>query len=146
MLNNFQFINDTLYKDIRLSATPGFSLSSFTASHNAGSGFDSLVIAVVPDTRIRNCIIFVSNKPSVSNAPANYLYTYIKPINANASGITVRVPAVDLNNAGIFYGEPVYYAVYSYVVNDASVYEDMVTGNNVYNAVNYPLVDSALCP
>jgi hypothetical protein len=60
--------------------------------------------------------------------------------------VVISIPAGDLNNAGLFYGEQVYYAAYSYVVNDASVYEDMATGKNVYNAVGSPLVDSALCP
>lgn len=146
VLNNFTFINDTLYRDIGLSAVPTFSLTSFTAYHNAGSAYDSLVITVTADTKARNCIIFVSDKPGVSNDPASYIYTYVKTIAANATYMLVRVPASDLNVANIFYGQPVYYAAYSYVVNDVSVYEDMVTGRNVYNAVGAALADSAICP
>jgi hypothetical protein len=146
MLDNFQFVNDTLYRDIWMSAIPAFRLSSFSASHNPGSVNDSLVMTFPQDTRFRRCIVFVGHKPSVSNMPGDYINNYMIVLNANQTTASMLVPVSDLNAAGFFYGEAVYYAVYSYVMLDGSVYEDMVTGNNVYNAVSNPIVDSAMCP
>ena len=102
------------------------------------------------DTKARNLIIFVNNKLPVNNLPENYQLAYVKPITVSgwgsAQSLTVRVPSSDLNGVNIFYGQKVYYAVYSYVVNDASVYTDEATGKNVYTAVGTGLVDSTLAP
>ncbi len=56
------------------------------------------------------------------------------------------IPDYELHNANIFYGETAYYAIYSYVVNDASVYADPHTGKKIYTAVGNPIVDSATAP
>jgi hypothetical protein len=145
-LNNFQFVSDTLNKDIGLSAIPGFLLTSLSASRSLASASDSLSIKVIPDIRARRCIVFVNNAPNVGNAPANYLLAYIKAIPANDTVVTLLIPAQDLADAGLATNNKVYFAAYSYVVNDASVYEDLATGKSVYNAVNNPLIDSALAP
>ncbi len=147
MVPNVGFIKDTLYQHINLSLKPTFNVESFTAMHNAGSTYDSLIITAGADTRARNCIVFVNNKPAVNNQPGNYLISYVKTINPNTGIAVLRIPAWELNSAGIFFGEPVYFAAYSYVVNDASVYEDPATGKNIYNAVGTTvLIDSAICP
>lgn len=145
MLNNFQFLKDTLNRDIKLSAIPNFSLTLY-AGHNTGSQNDSLVITCTPDTRPRSFIIFVNNSSAVSNTPANYLLAIAKAIPANSAKVTVQVPAQDLYNAGFTSGSIAYYAVYSYVVNDVSAYEDLATGKNVYNAVSNPTTGSAATP
>jgi len=144
--NNFQFLSGTLNRDIKLSAIPSFSLS-FTYAGPAASLNDSLVINCQPsDPQARNCIIFVGNTPSVGAGEANYLLSYVKAIPANAQKITGIISAQELYNAGFTSGSTAYYAVYSYPVNDQSVYEDQATGKNVYNAVSNPQIDSALVP
>lgn len=143
---NVQFLSDTLYLPIAMSAKPTFNLSSFKAYYNQGSAYDSLIISVPADTRIRNCIVFVNNTNTVSSKPANYLLTYVKAINPGMTTVQMKIHASELNSAGIFYGERVYFSAYSYVVNDASVYIDRATGNIVYNAVGNAIVDSTICP
>lgn len=138
--------SDTLYKDVKLSAIPTFQVVSMSAYHNAGSANDSLILSFDADTRQRNCIVFASSLPTVSNQPGNYMLSYTHAIVANATRVQILVPATDLNGANIFYGQRVYYVAYSYVVNDVSVYEDQNTGKNVYNAVGTAVIDSALCP
>ncbi len=146
VLNTVQFVSGTLYRDIKLSAIPGFAITGFTAAQSSVTANDSLVINVNADTRIRRCILFVNSASTVSNDISNHLFGYIIDIPANNTTVTVSVPAQDLYNANITSGRKVYYAVYSYVVNDASVYEDFTTGKKVYNAVSNPLIDSAIAP
>lgn len=151
-INNIGFVKDTFFQAVKLSAKPNFNISTFDAYHNTGSEFDSLVINVPSDTRARNIIVFVHNKASVSNTPGNYLLTIVKPVPAVAGGwpilskVVVRIHASELNNANIFYGEQVYFAAYSYVINDMSVYTDPGTGKEVYNALGVALIDSAMAP
>lgn len=143
VINNVNFVAGTLYRDVKLSAIPDSFITAFASIQAANSDNDSLVIHVVPDTRARNCIVFMHNASTVANVPSNYLLHYVRSIPANAGSITVLIPQQDMLNAGITAGAKVYYAVYSYVVNDVSAYEDETTGKNVYNAVNlHPLVDS----
>jgi len=146
MLDRFQFLSDTLNKDIKLSAIPSFSITTFSAFHTTGEAYDSLYIAYAPDTRARECIIFVNNTSTVGNTPANYLINYAKAINANTSRAAFLIPAQDLYDAGFSTGNTVYYAIYSYVVGDVSVYEDLTTGKNVYNSVSSPITGSTTTP
>ena len=148
-VNNVNFLNDTTYQDIRLSELPNFDISTFSSMYNTGSSNDSLIMTFPADTKARNLIIFVNDKLPVNNSPENYRLAYIKPIpttwGANTTMI-FRVPEADLSGVNIFYGEKVYYSVYSYVVNDASVYTDEATGKSVYTAVGAGLVDSTIAP
>jgi hypothetical protein len=146
MAFNIPVVSDTFYKDIKLSQKPAFNISTFTAFHNAGSLFDSLVLGYEADSRPRACIVFVGKNTNVSNQPANYLLYYTKILNTWSTKVNIQVPATDLNGAGIYYGEQVFYAAYSYVINDASAYEDPATGRNVYNAIGSAIIDSAKCP
>ncbi len=144
VINNFQFLNGNLNKDIKLSAIPTFSL---TFTSYAGVVSDSLVINCTPDPQVRNCIVFVNNSASIGNQPAYYLLSYVKSIPANASQVTMVINKQELYNTEVLAtGSMAYYALYSYVVNDQSVYEDQTTGKNVYNAVSNPVIDSALVP
>lgn len=144
-LNNVQFITGTLNRDIKLSIIPDSFLNSFTSMPASSIAADSLTINVDADSRARNCIVFLSNNSSVSNG--SYLLSYVKSIPANATKVIAVIPAQDLYNAGFTSGAKVYYAAYSYVINDVSVYEDLSTGKNVYNAVNHiPLIDSSIVP
>ena len=138
------FVKDTLYKNFRMSAVPDFDLLSFAAFFNAGTTYDSVVMTVNADTRARTWIVFVSNKPGVSSS--NYLLAFARTINPNLTRVGMRISAAELNSAGIFYGEMIYYAAYSYVVGDVSVYEDAATGNSIYTAVGTALVDTAIAP
>ncbi len=150
LVKNIPFLSDTFNTDIALTRKPDFNLAGFTAYHNTGSQFDSLVFAVPADTKARNLIVFVNNKRSVSNDPNNYLLAYVKAIPASSwvgnVNVMLRIPASDLNNANIYYGEQIYFAACSYVVNDVSLYEDPTTGKQVYNAVGTALVDSTIAP
>jgi hypothetical protein len=145
--SNVIFISDTLYKDIKLSALPTFNVNALSAHHTPGSHFDSLTISVDIDSRARNVIIFVNNNRLVGHD--NYILSYVKTIPAgtiNPFLMMLPIPVTDLNNANIFYGQEVYYAACSYVINDASVYEDITTGKNVYNAVGTAIIDSSVAP
>ena len=140
-VNNFQYILDTVSRDVKLSIIPSFSPLTFVGYATAGpvTG-DSLIVTFNPDTRARNCIIFLNNNATVNGQPANYLLSYVRGINAsnsvNPTRVQFTVPAQDLYDAGFASGSTVYYAVYGYVVSDASVYEDLTTGKNVYNAIS----------
>ena len=150
VVNNVNFLSDTAYQNVSMSQLPNFDITSFISTYNTGSSNDSLIMTFPTDTKVRNLIIFVNNKLPVNNMPGNYQLAYVKPIPVSgwgsATSLTVRVPSGDLNGVNIFYGQKVYYAVYSYVVNDASVYTDEATGKNVYTAVGTGLVDSTLAP
>ena len=144
---NISFVVGTLNRDIALSAIPDAFITSFTANAGIAGNYDSLVLNVSSEIQKRNCIVFVSNTSAVSNASAGHLLTYIISIEPGTTRSTVLIPASDLRNAGIAGGSMVYYAAYSYVVNDRSVYEDFATGKYIYNAVNAnPIIDSAIAP
>ena len=150
VLNNVNFISGNLYKDVKLSAIPDSFIISFAASLNSGSLSDSLALTVMPDTRVRKCIVFVGLS-NVSSNPSLYKLKYVVNIPGTTGAVPYTIPYMiprqDLLDAALASGTAVYYAAYSYVVNDVSVYEDITTGNNVYNAVNvHPIVDSAIVP
>lgn len=144
--SGIQLVMGALYADVNLSAIPDSFVSTFTAYHNSGSVNDSLVFTFLPDTRLRYCIVFANNIPTVSNATAYYKWSQVLSISPTAPLVTYTVPAADLVNSGIASGVPVYYVAYSYVVGDASVYEDLASGKKVYNAVSGPVFDSTLAP
>jgi hypothetical protein len=148
VLNKFQFLADTLNKDIKMAAIPNFAFTTFTTYSNPTSPApnDSLEITFNADTRGREFIIFVNSSASVSNAVSNYLLVYAKAIPANATKANFVVNKQDLLDAGFSSGQMAYYAVYAYVTNDVSLYEDFATGKGVYNAVNNQMVDSTLVP
>jgi hypothetical protein len=144
---NFQYLADTLIKDIKLSAIPSFSPSAMTATLSSVTGNDSLVFSITPDSRVRDIIVFVNNTSTVNNLPANYLLTYVKAVPANASVVSLLVPANDLHDQGINTGSTAYFAAYGYPVSDESVYEDITSGKSVYNALSGSSVTaSAVAP
>ncbi len=142
---HFAFVKDTLYKNLKMSARPGFDLTSFRASYSLQlAAYDSVLVTFNADTRIRNWIVFVSNKPSVS--ASDYLLAFTKSIPANATASAFRISAPELNNAGMFFGEIAYYAAYSYAVNDISLFDEPTTGRAIYTAVGTPVRDTAIAP
>ena len=148
-LNSFPYLLGDLNKDVKMTSVPDSFITSFKTIHNAGSLYDSLVITATPDPLPRNCIIFLNNNSNVNNYYINgYLLAFVINIAPNVTTVTKLVPQDALINAGFTSGvSMVYYAAYSYVINDASVYEDLSTGKNVYNAVNAnPIIDSAIAP
>jgi len=134
--NNFQFLSDTLNRDIKLSAIPSFAPTAFAAYETAGMTGDSLVLSFDADPRPRTCIVFLNSTATVNNLPANYLLYYSKAIAANQTKAVINIPSQDLYDAGIGSGNTAYYAAYGYVVSDASAYEDLNTGKAVINAVS----------
>ena len=148
LLNSFPFLLGALNKDIRLSAIPDSFVTSLSVTHYATSLYDSLVINVIPDPMPRNCIIFLNNTAAVNNTETNYLLSFVRGIPANSSSVSFLLSKEQLTNAGFKSGlSELYLAAYSYVVNDGSVYEDLATGKNVYNAVNAnPVIDSVIAP
>ncbi len=144
--NNIQLVTGNLNVDIKLSAIPDSFVTGFGAYHSAGAAYDSLVISFKADSRQRNCILFASNTPLVGGQPGYYLYSKVLSISPTAPLVTYNVPKQDLTDMGMISGQPVYYAVFSYVVGDASVYEDFTTGQNVYNAVSGGIGDSTVVP
>ena len=145
---NVPFLKDSIYTDVKMSQIPAFNLSTFTAYHNTGSQYDSLVMTFPGDARVRNCIVFVNKTSNAGNMPGDYLLTYVKALPANTWSTTVvlRIPVADLNSLNLYFGDKVYYGAASYVVNDASLYEDHSSTQNVYSAVGTVLVDSTVCP
>jgi len=133
---DFQYLADTLIKDIKLSAVASFSPATMAAYLTTVTQNDSLVFTITPDTRVRDIIVFVNNNATVNNQPANYLLTYVKAVPANATTVTLLVPANDLHDQGINSGSTAYYAAYGYPVSDASVYEDITTGKSIYNSLS----------
>ena len=145
--NSFQFLADTLNKDIKLSAIPGFSPLSVNSYSSLSTPGDSLVINFAADTRARNCIVFINKNSAVSGIPANYLLVYVKAIGANQTKAIIVIPSGDLYGEGIASGSTFYCASYGYVVGDVSVYEDLATGKNVYNAISAsPVTTTAVAP
>jgi len=145
--NNFQFLSDTLNRDIKLSAIPNFSPASIVSYSTTGAQGDSVIINFAPDTRVREMILFVNTNSTVNGQPGNYLVVYPKAIAANATKATVLIPASDLYDAGITSGTTIYLAAYGYVVTDASAYEDIPSGKIVYNAVSAsPVTATATTP
>jgi len=139
ILYNVNFVSGTLSQDIKLSAIPDSFITAFTASRTTLA--DSLFIRVTPDTRLRNCIVFVNNSAASNTA---FLLSYRVAVPGDTGTVKLAIPQQDLLNTGLVSGATVYYAAYSYVVNDASLYEDPNTGIYVYNAV-YPVADTASC-
>jgi hypothetical protein len=140
VINNIDFVSGTLNVDIRLSKIPDTTfIINIRATVSALA--DSLYITVSPDpnARLRNCIVFVNSYDPASNTA--FLLSYVVPVPGNATTVALAFPALDLINTGLAPGASVYYAAYSYVVNDASVYENPTTGAKVYNAV-YPVADT----
>jgi hypothetical protein len=144
--NNIQLIGGNLNVDLKLSAIPDSFLYTFKAYHDTASVNDSLVLTFRPYTRFRSCILFANKSASVGNAPANYLWSKVLSIPPTISQLSLLVPAQDLTDIGLPSSAKIYFAAYSYVVNDGSVYEDFGTGKMVYNAVSGGLVDSTIVP
>ena len=135
--NNFQYLADTLNRDIKLSAIPNFVPSSLTVTPTAGAvAGDSLVLMFTADTRARSCIVFLNSSATVTSSPANYLLAYTKAVPANATRVAIVVPAQDLYDAGFVSGSAVYFAAYGAPVGDVSAYEDIGTGRTMYTAVS----------
>ena len=79
--------------------------------------------------------------------PAGYLLAYVRTIPAYATNIGMVINKQELYNTGLLAsGSTVYLGVYSYVISDHSIYEDLSTGKNVYNAVSNLQIDSAIVP
>lgn len=138
------FVKDSLFINLGLAQIPLFPLASFTAYHNTGSAYDSLVATFGEDERVRRWIVFLSDKPSVN--PAQYLLRYVATIPARATVGNVKPSAAELYNAGISAGQVVYYAAYSYVVNDVSAYMSSNTGDTVYSALGAGIMDTTVAP
>lgn len=143
---NFQFISDTLNRDVKMSAIPNFAPDSISALL-AATPNDSLIISFSADTRVRSYIIFVNNTSTVNGLPGNYRLSYVRNLPANQTKATILIPAGDLHDADINSGALAHYAVYGYAVNDASVYEDITSGKYVYGAISSTAVtDSVSAP
>ncbi len=136
LINRFQFLSDTLNRDVRLSAIPGFAPTAVTVTPTAIG--DSLTITFpASDTRARNCIVFINKGGAAGPTPDKYLLAYTKAITANSSRpVALVIPTADLTNVGFTAGQTVNVACYGYVVNDGSAYEDLSTGKTVYTAIS----------
>lgn len=146
-VTNFQFLSDTLNRDLKMSAIPTFSPATFDVYPTAAGTGDSIVMTFSTDTRVRNSIVFINSSSTVNGQPANYLISYTKTIGANVPRAVIIIPKQDLINAGLTSGSTYYLAAYGYVVSDASAYEDYATGKTVYNAISStPLTATAVVP
>jgi hypothetical protein len=149
VMTNVPFVKDTLYNNIKISERPTFNVNSITAMLDPSSQYDSVMVTCDGDSRARNAIIFAGADEHVSNT--NYKLAYVVPVThvmpfTGAYYGVAHVSAADLHAAGISAGQTVYYAAYSYVVNDASAYVDPTTGKTVYNAVGQAITASTTAP
>ncbi len=144
--NNIQLESGALNVDLKLSAIPDSFITSFGAYHPTGAAYDSLAFTFTSDTRQRYCILFANNSPYIGGQPGYYLYSKVLSISPTAPFVSFNVPKQDLTNVGMLSGHTVYYAVYSYVIGDASVYEDYNSGQNVYNAISGGIADTTSVP
>jgi hypothetical protein len=142
---NISFISDTFYQEIKMSQKPTWEVLEFTAYHNLNSPWDSLVAKFPAIGKTRTWLLCV-NKAGTANSTGDYKLVYTKTIVPNTTSSVIRVPASDLNSAGIFYGDVVNYTAYSYAVNDVSVYKDPATGKSIYNAVGTGISDTTISP
>jgi hypothetical protein len=147
VINNVNFVLGNVNQDITLSAIPDSFLTALNAKNSTVGLYDSLTFHAISDARVRNVILFLNSNVNVGRVPATYLLKYVVQIPANTTSVKLMIPQQDLLNAGLATGAKVYFAAYSYVIADKSVYEDLTTGKNVYNAVYpVPFVDSAIVP
>jgi hypothetical protein len=146
IVNDFLFVSGTLNLDIAMSAIPIFSATSFTYDSTASG--DSLIISFNPDSRTRNCIVFVYNSYSSIDTitSADYILAYKIPIPANQTTVSVQIPTQDLLNNGFKPGNAVYYTEFSAAVDDKSAYTDPNTGKKLYYAISHPNLISAIVP
>jgi hypothetical protein len=146
-VSNFQYLSDTLNRDIKMSAIPNFSPATFNVYPTAAGTGDLVVMTFTTDPRVRSCTIFLNNNSTCNNLPANYLLTYTRSIGANVPRAVIIIPTQDLIDAGFTSGSTVYFSAYGSAVNDVSAYEDYSTGKAVYNAVSAsPLTTTAIVP
>jgi hypothetical protein len=99
---------------------------------------------IAPDTKPRNIAIFFGSTPTASSAPGNYLGVYTYTIAANTNKFTVKIPMVNIYNAGIPSGATAYFAIYgaAYDYTTASEYQDYATGRTIYNALSATAITS----
>ncbi len=135
-LPDFQYLSGTLNKDVKMSVIPNFWPDSVTAIQSAATPNDSLVIYFTADTHARSYIIFINSSATINGTVTGYLLSYVKNLPANQTKATVLIPASDLHDVGINTGATAYYAVYGYPVANASPYEDISTGKNIYTALS----------
>jgi hypothetical protein len=142
----FQYLADTLTRNINMSAQANFSPSNVIAHSNSVLAVDSLYIYVAtPDSQTRSVIIFLGNSSAVSST--NYLYAKVVNINVNATLVKTTIHASTLYDLGLASGATAYYAVYGEPVSDKSVYVNLKTGQNTYTALSSAnVVVSTLVP
>ncbi len=136
IMQNINFIADTLTRDISLSAIPSFSPNTITATLDTITKTDSVIMTFSADTLARSCIVFVNSISAVGPSFNDNLLNYIVNIPANVTSVSLSIPASDLHNVGINSGASAYFAAYGYVVHDYSLYQDYGTGKNIYTAIS----------
>jgi hypothetical protein len=146
VLGYFQYLADTLTRDISMSAAANFSPSVVTATSSETLGSDSVYITLpTADVQARQVIVFVGSSSSVSSS--SYLYAITISVPVNRTTVTTVIQGSTLNNLGLVSGATVYFSVYGEPVSDKSVYASISTGQNVYTALSSsPVTASALVP
>jgi hypothetical protein len=129
-------IYDTLTENISLSAIPQYSPLTVSATMDSATQADSIYLSFSADTSARAALILINNTTGVSTSPDNYVLSYVLSIPANATRVSIGIPATALHNAGISSGNMAYFAAYGYAVNDHSLYKDRSSGKYIYNAVS----------
>jgi hypothetical protein len=135
VLGYFQYLADTLTRDITMSAQANFAPSAVTMTSNSALGSDSVYITLPSaDPQARQVIVFVGNSSTVSSS--SYLYAITITVPVNKTKVNTVIQASTLNDVGITSGGTVYLAVYGEPVADKSVYASISTGQNVYTALS----------
>ena len=146
VLGYFQYVADTLTRNISMSAQANFSPSTVSVTTNNNLGSDSVYITLPSaDVQARQVIVFVGNSSTVSSS--SYLYAIAIGVPANRTTVNTVIQSSTLKDLGLASGGTVYLSVYGEPVSDKSVYANVTTGQNVYTALSAsPVAASALIP
>ena len=144
-----QVVSDTVYRDVKLSQVPSFSLNSCSAVDTSIQSVDYIKVVVnasSSDTYTRSVVVFVGTSSNVTSNPSTYLLLYPKSLTGGNTSCNVTIPLADLYGAGFTSGSTLYVAAYPAAINysSSSSYEDFNTGRTVYNAIGSTAVTTTI--
>jgi hypothetical protein len=140
-LQEVQLVSGTVEHDVKLSAIPNFTLTSFSARDTTIASTNFIKLTVTPtstDPQARTVAAYFNSTSSVTSSPESSLGVYTVNIKANAATGTLLIYQSDFMNLGINSGSTVYFMAYPAASNFASSsdYEDYNNGRYYFNAVS----------
>ena len=128
--------------DLSLSHLPNFTFSVTSDSLKKIANDTQVVIygTITPASQARNIALFFGSSSSVSSTPGTYTGTVSTITVAAGSGkFSFSLPVNTIYMGGLQPGSNAYFMLYSaaYFYASQSVYIDLNTGQNIYNALGY---------